>query len=82
MRKNRNVKLDWFTKDMIDNFSQARKSYARGLAFYTYERQIPNNETKIQGLKNFMVSLQKRVSNSLKRINLQTLFIELNVKNY
>ena len=37
-----NVKLDWFTKDMIDNFfSQARKS-AEGLAsLYTYERQIP-----------------------------------------
>ena len=27
-----NVKLDWFTKDMIENFSQARKSYAEGLA--------------------------------------------------
>ena len=49
------VKLDWFTKDMIDNFfSQARKSYAEGLAsLYTYERQIPEiAETKIQGLKN------------------------------
>ena len=51
-----NVKLDWFTKDMIDNFfSQARKSYAEGLAsLYTYERQIPEiAETKIQGLKKF-----------------------------
>ena len=50
-----NVKLDWFTKDMIDNFfSQARKSYAEGLAsLYTYERQIPEiAETKIRGLKN------------------------------
>ena len=50
-----NVKLDWFTKDMIDNFfSQARKSYAEGLAsLYTYERQIPEiAETKINGLKN------------------------------
>ena len=50
------VKLDWFTKDMIDNFfSQARKSYAEGLAsLYTYERQIPEiAETKIQGLKKF-----------------------------
>ena len=47
-----NVKLDWFTKDMIENFfSQARKSYAEGLAsLYTYERQIPEiAETKIQG---------------------------------
>ena len=51
-----NVKLDWFTKDMIENFfSQARKSYAEGLAsLYTYERQIPEiAETKIQGLKKF-----------------------------
>jgi len=51
-----NKKQDWFTKDMIDNFfSQARKSYAEGLAsLYTYERQIPEiAETKIQGLKKF-----------------------------
>ena len=50
-----NVKLDWFTKDMIENFFyQARKSYAEGLAsLYTYERQIPEiAETKIRGLKN------------------------------
>ena len=50
------IKPDWFTKDMIDNFfSQARSSYAEGLAsLYTYERQIPEiAETKIQGLKNF-----------------------------
>ena len=50
------VKQDWFTKDMIDNFfSQARSSYAEGLAsLYTYERQIPEiAETKIQGLKKF-----------------------------
>ena len=41
---------------MIDNFfSQARASYAEGLAsLYTYERQIPEiAETKIQGLKKF-----------------------------
>ena len=41
---------------MIENFfSQARKSYAEGLAsLYTYERQIPEiAETKIQGLKKF-----------------------------
>ena len=51
-----NVKLDWFTKDMIDNFfKQARLSYAEGLAsLYTYERQIPEiAETKIRGLKKF-----------------------------
>jgi pyrroloquinoline-quinone synthase len=51
-----NIKPDWFTKDMIDNFfSQARSSYAEGLAsLYTYERQIPEiAETKIQGLKKF-----------------------------
>ena len=45
-----------FTKEMIDNFfSQARSSYAEGLAsLYTYERQIPEiAETKIQGLKKF-----------------------------
>ena len=50
------IKPDWFTKDMIDNFfSQARSSYAEGLAsLYTYERQIPEiAETKIQGLKKF-----------------------------
>ena len=50
------VKLDWFTKEMIDNFfKQARLSYAEGLAsLYTYERQIPEiAETKIQGLKKF-----------------------------
>ena len=50
------VKPDWFTKDMIDNFfTQARSSYAEGLAsLYTYERQIPEiAETKIQGLKKF-----------------------------
>ena len=50
-----NVKMDWFTKDMIDNFfHQARLSYAEGLAsLYTYERQIPEiAETKIRGLKN------------------------------
>ena len=52
------IKPDWFTKDMIDNFfSQARSSYAEGLAsLYTYERQIPEiAETKIQGLKKFYV---------------------------
>ena len=51
-----NVKLDWFTKDMIDNFfHQARLSYAEGLAsLYTYERQIPAiAESKIRGLKKF-----------------------------
>jgi len=51
-----NVKPDWFTKDMIDNFfAQARSSYAEGLAsLYTYERQIPEiADTKIQGLKKF-----------------------------
>ena len=51
-----NVKLDSFTKKMIDNFfSQARKSYPEGLAsLYTYERQIPEiAETKIQGLKKY-----------------------------
>jgi pyrroloquinoline-quinone synthase len=50
------IKPDWFTKDMIDNFfSQARSSYAEGLAsLYTYERQIPEiAETKIEGLKKF-----------------------------
>ena len=50
------VKRDWFTSDMIDNFFyQARKSYAEGLAsLYTYERQIPEiAETKIRGLKKF-----------------------------
>ena len=51
-----NVKQDWFTKEMIDNFfKQARLSYAEGLAsLYTYERQIPEiAETKIRGLKKF-----------------------------
>ena len=51
-----NVKREWFTNDMIENFFyQARKSYAEGLAsLYTYERQIPEiAETKIRGLKRF-----------------------------
>ena len=51
-----NVKREWFTDDMIENFFyQARKSYAEGLAsLYTYERQIPEiAETKIRGLKEF-----------------------------
>ena len=55
-KKIEQVKMDWFTSDMIDNFfSQARKSYAEGLAsLYTYERQIPEiAETKIRGLKKF-----------------------------
>ena len=55
-KKIEEAKLDWFTKDMIENFfTQARKSYAEGLAsLYTYERQIPEiAETKIQGLKNY-----------------------------
>ena len=50
------VKKEWFTNDMIENFfHQARKSYAEGLAsLYTYERQIPEiAETKIRGLKNY-----------------------------
>ena len=50
------VKREWFTNDMIENFFyQARKSYAEGLAsLYTYERQIPEiAETKIRGLKKF-----------------------------
>ena len=50
------AKPDSFTKKMIDNFfTQARSSYAEGLAsLYTYERQIPEiAETKIQGLKKF-----------------------------
>ena len=57
------VKLDWFTKDMIDNFfKQGRASYAEGFAsLYTYERQIPEiAETKIQGLKNSMDVAQKK----------------------
>mgnify|MGYP000579937183 CR=1 FL=1 len=56
IKKIDDVKPDWFTKDMIDNFfAQARSSYAEGLAsLYTYERQIPEiAETKIQGLKKF-----------------------------
>ena len=56
IKKIEDVKPDWFTKDMIENFfSQARSSYAEGLAsLYTYERQIPEiAETKIQGLKKF-----------------------------
>ena len=56
IKKIDDIKPDWFTKDMIDNFfSQARSSYAEGLAsLYTYERQIPEiAETKIQGLKKF-----------------------------
>ena len=55
-KKIEEVKQDWFTKEMIDNFfKQARLSYAEGLAsLYTYERQIPEiAETKIQGLKKF-----------------------------
>ena len=50
------VKREWFTNDMIENFfHQSRKSYAEGLAsLYTYERQIPEiAETKIRGLKKF-----------------------------
>jgi|TARA_B100001093_G_scaffold91136_1_gene83291 pyrroloquinoline-quinone synthase len=55
-KKIEEIKPDWFTKDMIDNFfAQARSSYAEGLAsLYTYERQIPEiAETKIAGLKKF-----------------------------
>ena len=55
-KKIEEVNLDWFTKEMIDNFfKQARLSYAEGLAsLYTYERQIPEiAETKIRGLKQF-----------------------------
>ena len=55
-KKIENVKQDWFTKEMIENFfKQARLSYAEGLAsLYTYERQIPEiAETKIRGLKKF-----------------------------
>jgi len=55
-KKIEEVKLEPFTKEMIDNFfTQARASYAEGLAsLYTYERQIPEiAETKIQGLKKF-----------------------------
>ena len=55
-KKIENVKQDWFTKEMIENFfKQARLSYAEGLAsLYTYERQIPEiAETKIRGLKQF-----------------------------
>ncbi len=51
-----NIELEWFTKDMIENFFiHARSSYAEGLAsLYTYERQIPEiAETKIRGLKKF-----------------------------
>ena len=50
------VKPYQFTKEMINNiFTQARKSYAEGLAsLYTYERQIPEiADTKIKGLKQF-----------------------------
>ena len=46
-KKIENVKQDWFTKEMIENFfKQARLSYAEGLAsLYTYERQIPETAT-------------------------------------
>jgi len=50
------VKIDQFTKDLIDNFfKNGRSTYAEGLAsLYTYERQIPEiAETKIQGLKKY-----------------------------
>ena len=55
-KKIEDVKLEWFTKDMIDNFfAQGRSSYSEGLAsLYTYERQIPEiAETKIRGLKKY-----------------------------
>ena len=80
-----NVKKDWFTKEMIDNFfKQARLSYAEGLAsLYTYERQIPEiAETKIQGLKQFYGVIQKKVWSFSKLIKLLMLFTEKNVKNY
>ena len=50
------VKIDQFTKDLIDNFfKNGRSTYAEGLAsLYTYERQIPEiAETNIQGLKKY-----------------------------
>ena len=50
------VKVDQFTKDLIENFfKNGRSTYAEGLAsLYTYERQIPEiAETKIQGLKKY-----------------------------
>ena len=48
------VKVDQFTKDLIENFfKNGRSTYSEGLAsLYTYERQIPEiADTKIQGLK-------------------------------
>ena len=57
------VKREWFTNDMIENFfHQARKSYAEGLAsLYTYERQIPEiAETKIRGLKILWSDIKRR----------------------
>ena len=62
LKKIEDVKREWFTEDMIENFfHQARKSYAEGLAsLYTYERQIPEiAETKIRGQKNFMGFFKK-----------------------
>ena len=50
------VKVEQFTKDLIDNFfKNGRSTYAEGLAsLYTYERQIPEiADTKIKGLKKF-----------------------------
>ena len=49
------AKLDWFTKDMIENFFLRQENLMqRAASLYTYERQIPEiAETKIQGLKKF-----------------------------
>jgi len=55
-KKIESIKLEKFTKDLIENFfKQARLSYAEGLSsLYTYERQIPEIAiTKINGLKKF-----------------------------
>ena len=70
-----NVKREWFTNDMIENFFyQARKSYAEGLAsLYTYERQIPEiAETKIRGLKKFYGVTSKEEQQNAEKAALST----------
>ena len=55
-KKIENVKQDWFTKEMIENFLNKQDYHMlEGLAsLYTYERQIPEiAETKLEDLKQF-----------------------------
>ena len=78
------VKLEFFTKDLIDNFfKQGRASYAEGLASYTHTKDkfLKLLKLKFKDLKITMVVAQKGLE-FFEAHKSADVHHRLNVKNY